>query len=130
MSTLTARVDLPPAQRSVPAARHAVLEVLGAWAVEHYREDAALVSTELLTNVIDHAGSEASMLLELTLSDGCLTISVADSSAVHPVMRELCGDSPRGRGIQLVAAVADRWGCEDHHGGKRVWAQLQANPRA
>jgi hypothetical protein len=29
--------------------------------------------------------------------------------------------------MQLVAAVADRWGREDRHGGDRVWVELQTN---
>jgi hypothetical protein len=26
-----------------------------------------------------------------------------------------------GRGLTLVEALADRWGCERERGGKRVW---------
>jgi hypothetical protein len=32
--------------------------------------------------------------------------------------------TPRGRGMHLVQAIADRWGSEDHGGGKRVWLEL------
>ncbi|MFN2478278.1 MAG: ATP-binding protein [Pseudonocardiaceae bacterium] len=128
MATLTAKVDLPTVVRSIPAARHVALELLSAWAVEHSRDDVALVVTELVTNVVDHVGGETSIVLELTLSDVWLTISVADGSAVQPVVRELCGDQQRGHGMRVVAAVADRWGCEDHHGGKRVWAELLVGP--
>jgi hypothetical protein len=28
--------------------------------------------------------------------------------------------------MQLVEAIADRWGAEDHQGGKRVWLELRA----
>ena len=49
---------------------------------------------------------------------------MADGSSVRPVVRELDADRPRGRGLQLVQAIADRWGAEDHHGGKRVWFEL------
>lgn len=130
MATLTARVDLPTVVRSIPTARHMALELLNAWAIDHCRDDVALVVTELVTNVVDHVGGETSIVLELTLSDPWLRISIADGSAVRPVVRELCGDQPRGRGMHLVAAVADRWGCENHQGGKRVWADLLTSPRA
>jgi len=30
----------------------------------------------------------------------------------------------RGRGMQLAAALADRWGVEDHEGGTRVRFEL------
>ena len=54
MSSLTVTVDLPPATASVPAARHVLLDVLRAWDVPHDRDDAALLVTELVANVVDH----------------------------------------------------------------------------
>jgi anti-sigma regulatory factor (Ser/Thr protein kinase) len=124
MSSLTASVDLLPTGQSVPAARHVVLTLLDAWQAPHDRDDAALLVTELVANVVDHVGGEASFTVELQLSDGWLRISVADGSAVRPVVRELDADRPRGRGLRLVQAIADRWGSEDHDGGKRVWLEL------
>jgi hypothetical protein len=96
MSTLSARIDLPPTPRSVVAARRVVREALGARGAPHDRADAELLATEL----------------------------VADGSAVRPVVQELSGDRPRGRGMQLVAAIADCWGVEDRDGGKVVWLEL------
>jgi anti-sigma regulatory factor (Ser/Thr protein kinase) len=124
MSTRTASIDLPPSPISVPTARHMVDELLRAWHVPHDREDAALLVTELVANVVDHAGSDANFTLELTLSDGWLRVSVADGSSIQPIVRELSRDRPRGRGLFLVQAIADRWGAEEHHGGKRVWFEL------
>jgi anti-sigma regulatory factor (Ser/Thr protein kinase) len=125
MSTLTARIDLPPVAGSVPAARHLLLEVLRAWDVPQDRDDAALLVTELVANVIDHAREEASLSLEAEVSDGWLRISIADGSSIRPVVRELSHEQPRGRGLLLVKAIADRWGSEDHRGGKRVWFELR-----
>jgi anti-sigma regulatory factor (Ser/Thr protein kinase) len=125
MSTLTARIDLPPVAGSVPAARHLLLEVLRAWDVPQDCDDAALLVTELVANVIDHAREEASLSLEAEVSDGWLRISVADGSSIRPVVRELSHEQPRGRGLLLVKAIADRWGSEDHRGGKRVWFELR-----
>jgi anti-sigma regulatory factor (Ser/Thr protein kinase) len=124
MSTLSASVDLRPVVRSVPAARHLVAELLAAWGAAHDQEDVALLVTELVSNVVDHVGGEASLTLELELSDGWLRIAVADGSSVRPVVRELDSGSPRGRGLRMVQAIADRWGAEDHEGGKRVWFEL------
>jgi anti-sigma regulatory factor (Ser/Thr protein kinase) len=125
MSTLTASIDLPPTTASVPAARHLLLDVLRAWGVPQDRDDAALLVTELVSNVVDHVQGEASLCLELAFSDGWLRISVADGSSVRPVVRELEHEQPRGRGLLLVKAIADRWGSEDHRGGKRVWFELR-----
>ena len=63
--------------------------------------------------------------LELEHSDGWLRIAVADGSAVRPVVGELRGDQPRGRGMRIVEAIADEWGVEDADGGKRVWFVLR-----
>ena len=124
MSTLTAAVDLAPVPASVPVARHLVLDLLGAWKAPHDAGDAALLVTELVANVVDHVAGEASFTLELTLSERWLRIAVADGSALHPVVREFATGAPRGRGMRLVAGIADRWGVEDHVGGKRVWFEL------
>jgi anti-sigma regulatory factor (Ser/Thr protein kinase) len=124
MSSRTAAFDLPPHVTSVPAARHLLLELLRVWDVPHDREDAALLVTELVANVIDHVGGEANLTLEVAASENWLRVAVADGSSVRPVVRELSKDRPRGRGLRLVQAIAHRWGSEDHHGGKRVWFEL------
>jgi anti-sigma regulatory factor (Ser/Thr protein kinase) len=125
MSTRTASIDLPPSPISVPTARHMVDELLRAWHVPHDRGDAALLVTELVANVVDHAGSEANFTLELTASDTGLRVSVADGSSIQPIVRELSTDRPRGRGLFMIQAIADRWGSEEHRGGKRVWFELR-----
>ncbi|SNR83016.1 Anti-sigma regulatory factor (Ser/Thr protein kinase) [Geodermatophilus saharensis] len=125
MSTLTARVDLPPSARSVPVARHLAREVLLAWDAPQDGADVELLVTELVANVVDHVGGESVLSLELEYSDGWLRIAVADGSAVRPVVGELRGDQPRGRGMQIVEAIADDWGVESVDGGKRVWFSLR-----
>jgi anti-sigma regulatory factor (Ser/Thr protein kinase) len=124
MSTLTASVDLQPTARSVVTARRVVGELLTAWAAPHDRQDAELLTTELVANVVDHAGGESVLTLEVTLSGAWLRVAVVDGSAIRPVVRELDHEAPRGRGMQLIEAIADRWGAEDHQGGKRVWLEL------
>jgi anti-sigma regulatory factor (Ser/Thr protein kinase) len=128
MSTLTATVDLPPSPRSVSTARRVVAELLTAWRAPQDRRDAELLVTELVANVVDHVQGEAVLALEVALSGSWLRIAVSDGSAVRPVVRALDDERPRGRGLQIVAAIADRWGAEDHHGGKRVWFELDAPP--
>ena len=129
MSGYTARVDLPPVVASVPLARHTTLDLLRAWGSPHDLDDAALLVSELVANVVDHVQGEAVLTLELVLAEDWLRISVADGWSVRPVVRELEKDRPRGRGLQLVEAIADRWGAEDHHGGKRIWFELAVPER-
>jgi anti-sigma regulatory factor (Ser/Thr protein kinase) len=124
MSSFSASVDLPPSPRSISVARRLVVDLLRAWRIPQDRDDAALLVTELVTNVVDHVGGETALTLELEHFGGWLRIAVVDGSSVLPVVHALDGDSPRGRGLHLVQAIADRWGSEDHRGGKRVWLDL------
>jgi anti-sigma regulatory factor (Ser/Thr protein kinase) len=126
MSTLTARVELRPEPRSVPAARHLVASLLAGWGARQSPADVALLVTELVANVVDHVGGDAVLALEVALSDDVLRIAVADGSALRPVVRELRTENPRGRGLRLVQAIADHWGTEEHGGGKRVWFELRS----
>jgi anti-sigma regulatory factor (Ser/Thr protein kinase) len=123
VASFSASIDLPPVPSSVPLARRLVRDVLGTWAAPHDRLDAELLVTELVANVVDHARVDV-LTLELALAGAWLRIGVVDGNAVRPVVRELSTAQQRGRGMQLVAAIADRWGAEDHEGGKRVWVEL------
>jgi anti-sigma regulatory factor (Ser/Thr protein kinase) len=123
MASFSASIDLPPVPSSVPLARRLVRDVLRTWAAPQDQEDAALLVTELVANVVDHAGGDV-LTLQLELAGAWLRIAVADGSSVLPVIREMSHDRERGRGMRLVADIADRWGAEDHAGGKRVWFEL------
>jgi anti-sigma regulatory factor (Ser/Thr protein kinase) len=132
MSTMNARVDLPPIPIAVRAARRMVSELLTGWEADQRGADVALLVSEVVTNAVDHAGGEASLELELSLSQGWLRVSLADGSSIRPQIRELdpTDPRPRGRGMRLVERIAHRWGCEDHHGGKRVWFELDTTAPA
>jgi anti-sigma regulatory factor (Ser/Thr protein kinase) len=130
--TLRATVDLPPVARSAAAARRLVAQMLEAWAAESFREDATLLVSELVTNVVRHVAGHVALRVEVALTYAALPgsalaepglrVAVVDSSTVPPVV------GPRGPeggyGLGLVVALADRWGSEEHGGGKRVWFEL------
>jgi hypothetical protein len=80
MSTRSASIDLPPTSASVTAARRLVGGLLRVWDVPHDHEDAALLVTELVANVVDLVQGEVDLTLELTLSDAWLRIAVPDGS--------------------------------------------------
>jgi anti-sigma regulatory factor (Ser/Thr protein kinase) len=124
MSSASATFDLPPTAAAVPAARHLLLELLRVWQSPHDHDDAALLVTELVSNVVDHVGGESDLTIEVSLAEAWLRIAVVDGSAIRPVVRELSTEQPRGRGLLMVQEIADRWGVEDHDGGKRIWLEL------
>jgi anti-sigma regulatory factor (Ser/Thr protein kinase) len=116
-------LGLPPTAASVPLARRLVRDVLRIWNAPQDREDAELLVTELVANVVDHVGGDV-LTLEVVLGGAWLRIAVVDGSAIQPIVREMSLEQERGRGMRLVAHIADRWGAEDHDGGKRVWFEL------
>ncbi|MFF2198649.1 ATP-binding protein [Streptomyces sp. NPDC058157] len=90
-------------------------------------EDAALVVSELITNVLEHTLCEP--LLVVVLHGGGVRLEVRDADARLPVSRTPPPSAPHGRGMALVAAVSHRHGVRRlPGGGKAVWAVLVLPP--
>jgi anti-sigma regulatory factor (Ser/Thr protein kinase) len=87
-------------------------------------DDAVLVVEELVTNVVDHARTRFQLAVELIGHELC--VSVRDGDARLPQLRPFDPTAARGRGLQVVSSVAQRWGCDRHDDGKTVWAALAA----
>ena len=84
-----------------------------------------VIASELVTNAILH-GAEP---VELTLHchDGEVTIEVADGDPRIDNVRLRAVDQAAsgGRGLRVVASLADRWGTRQLQCGKAVWATMQ-----
>jgi two-component sensor histidine kinase len=87
-------------------------------------DDALLVVEELVANVLDHARTRFELMVRL--SGSVLHLAVHDSSPGAPQIRSFDPHAARGRGLQLVATLAARWGFDAEAGGKTVWAELPA----
>ncbi|MFE4666853.1 ATP-binding protein [Streptomyces sp. NPDC056716] len=98
-------------------ARHRITD----WGYE--ADDAELVVSELLANVIRHAGGRC--VLAVTVNGGEILVTCADRSPRRPRLRKPDWESGTGRGIQLIAELSLAWGCEPLRGGKRVWVRLR-----
>jgi anti-sigma regulatory factor (Ser/Thr protein kinase) len=112
-------------ERSVHApreARHFVADTLEAWRCPTLVDDASLIVTELATNAVVHAQTD--FIVTLTRSRRGVRISVEDSSFVAPTVAMAPRSATSGRGLTLVAAVANRWGDGSVGSGKVVWAEL------
>ncbi|HEY0699375.1 MAG TPA: ATP-binding protein [Micromonospora sp.] len=57
-------------------------------------------------------------VVEVRVTDG--------GAAAQPRLREAGPDETAGRGLQIVAALASRWGVERDASGQSVWAELCA----
>jgi anti-sigma regulatory factor (Ser/Thr protein kinase) len=105
-------------------ARHALhpLAVL-----EPVRDDALLITSELVSNAVRHSGcspdDEVEVVAELT-SEGVL-ITVTDPGLSGSVPARRAADTARvgGLGLRIVDALARRWGAE-RQDGLRVWAEI------
>ena len=92
-------------------------------------ETAQLCLSELVTNAIVHAGTRCELRATL---DTALTVAVRDrggpaSDAALVAAPDADPDPLRvhGRGLQLVDALADRWGSERDAVGTTVWFSLE-----
>jgi anti-sigma regulatory factor (Ser/Thr protein kinase) len=88
---------------------------------------ATLCTSELITNVHLHTKGSAMLRILLTLTR--LRVTVFDESPDPPVVAHPAVGAPAcwGRGLALVAELADTWGVADDRAGrfaKGVWFEL------
>jgi hypothetical protein len=108
-------------------ARRFVTQMLEGWDRSDLVGDAAVVVAELASNAVSHAHSD--FTVGLSRLGSAVRLEVRDSSTVEPTSRESAAMAERGRGLQLIAAIARRWGYELVAGGKVVWAELDGDAR-
>jgi anti-sigma regulatory factor (Ser/Thr protein kinase) len=92
---------------------------------------AVLLTSELVTNAIQHqAGETAQLVIDFTR--GQLRVDVHDTSGSLPVLAEAAADAEGGRGLMLVATLSSDWGCYRTRAGKAVYFTLpfEAGPAA
>jgi anti-sigma regulatory factor (Ser/Thr protein kinase) len=119
---------LPSIPESVRMARFHVRAALGFHELDEYADDAEIITSELVTNAIQHACGDSKETIGVTLArtrnpEG-VTVVVSDSSPAGPVMRLLSADSAQGRGLQIVKALSAHWGWRPEGGGKAIFAIL------
>jgi PAS domain S-box-containing protein len=135
-SVITARAaaTFDPVGRSVATARAFVRDTLQGWGFSDIVDDAVVLTSELVTNAVIHAGTSADVLC-LRTEDG-VRVEVADRYPEREVPMQGTGQSPgspdreNGRGLLLCAALASRWGVEYSPTYKKVWFQLDLPDRA
>jgi serine phosphatase RsbU (regulator of sigma subunit)/anti-sigma regulatory factor (Ser/Thr protein kinase) len=116
---------------SVSGARAWARTTLGGWdlgdgSAQGVTELAELLVSELVTNALRHASGR----IELTalLLDEALVVSVSDGDQPLPRLRRVHDSDEGGRGLQLVAMLASRWGSRVTPEGKVVWCELPLGP--
>ncbi|WP_461027213.1 SpoIIE family protein phosphatase [Streptomyces sparsus] len=131
--TARAAATFQPVGRSVATARGFVRDTLQGWGLTDIIDDAVVLTSELVTNAVVHAGTAAEVLC-LRDAEGA-RIEVADrypdrEVPMHDVNQAHPGpDREGGRGLLLCAALATRWGVDYASTEKRVWFRLDLPQR-
>lgn len=115
-----------------PASAALVRDKLRAWLTrqgtdEDTVEDARLVASELVGNALRHATplETGVVLVGWRAEDGSLAFKVSDGGGpTSPQQRVASQEETGGRGLQIVAALADRWWVDRVPGGTTVHAVL------
>lgn len=86
---------------------------------EDAADDLVLAAYEALANVADHAypDGEGEAWLDVALHEGCIDVTVCDTGTWRPPPSD---PGPRGRGLKLIEALAQRVTVERRAGGTVV----------
>ncbi|MFD3492595.1 SpoIIE family protein phosphatase [Streptomyces sp. NPDC058690] len=118
--------DLPADPAAVSHARTHIAEKLTAWGLTDAAPTTELIVSELVTNAIRHA--QPPIQLRLINHAGSLVCEVADGSSTSPHLRRARTLDENGRGLFIVAQLAERWGTRHNHHGKTIWAEHTPAP--
>ncbi|GAA3485930.1 SpoIIE family protein phosphatase [Streptomyces cremeus] len=133
MITARAAATFDPVGRSVATARAFVRDTLQGWGHSELVDDAVVLTSELVTNAVVHAGTQADVLC-LRTEEG-IRVEVGDRYPEREVPLQGAGfnlggpDREGGRGLLLCAALASKWGVEYTPTQKHVWFQLDLPQR-
>jgi anti-sigma regulatory factor (Ser/Thr protein kinase) len=88
-------------------------------------EDAVLLTSEAVTNSVEHAHTEA-VEVSMGLHDGLIRVTVVDDDPELPHMPELDPTTVGGFGLRLIDLLAYEWGVEVvRDDGKCVWFDVR-----
>ena len=105
---------------SARAARRFVAEAVTAIGMP--ADEALLLASELVTNVVVHARTD--FVVRMALTENAIRVAVMDGNTRLPTRGAAPVDATSGRGLSIVDAVVQRWGVQVHPGGKTVWFEL------
>ena len=119
---------LPGTPESVRTARFHVRAALGFHGLDDYVDDAAVITSELVANAVQHVSGDGAETIGVSLARAwnppAVTIVVSDSSPDGPRRCDPPADGEQGRGLQIVEALSAHWGWHPQDGGKAVFAVL------
>lgn len=100
-------------------ARSALLDILG---TDSHSDDAILLTSELVTNVVRHAPHDVEEMSLGVSTDPVLTISVTQAGGFPKDLAPT--ETLGGMGLQIVDAVSSTWGFSTDGRTLVMWFQL------
>ncbi|MGW6094450.1 SpoIIE family protein phosphatase [Streptomyces sp. NPDC055157] len=114
-------LPLPAGPEAAPRARAAARRQLAAWKID---EDSTFTTELIVSELVGNAVRYGAPPLRLRLIlDGMLTCEVSDAVSSAPHLKHARTIDETGRGLFIVATVAENWGTHYDAQGKTVWAQ-------
>ncbi len=120
------RMTLAPNRAEVSRARRFVVEIATAVGQRELADVVELLTSEVVTNVVLHAGGEA-MRIHVDWSPPSFRVEVFDESPAAPKQQQYGVEAATGRGLALIERLATAWGTLPHTIGKSVWFELHAD---
>ncbi|MCC5474786.1 SpoIIE family protein phosphatase [Streptomyces barringtoniae] len=117
--------EVPPDPAAVATLRALATRQVEDWGLAELAMTTELVVSELVTNAIRYAATPIRLRL---LRDSRLTCEVHDASSTAPRLRHARSTDEGGRGLFLVAQLAQRWGARYTGDGKIIWADQEIPP--
>ncbi|MDF3145701.1 ATP-binding protein [Streptomyces sp. T21Q-yed] len=117
---LVAEWQVPSDPAAVAQVRSDVTGTLERWGLEELSFTTELILSELVTNAIRYGGDPIRVRM---LRDRTLICEVFDASSTSPHLRYAAMTDEGGRGLFLVAQLAERWGTRYLPTGKVIWAE-------
>lgn len=118
----TEHTTLPGIPNSARASRKVLLAAIDGWGAPDTRDKAALLISELVTNVVRHAATDVDVRIAVGAST--VRVEVGDRNPEVPVIRSPEPTDVGGRGMRIVDELSMRWGVEARRTGKSVWFEL------
>ncbi|MFF7969851.1 SpoIIE family protein phosphatase [Streptomyces sp. NPDC007905] len=117
--------DIPSTPAAVAEARRKAVGQLARWNLDDMAFATELIVSELVTNALKHAHGPIGVRL---IHDRTLVCEVSDASNTSPRLRRARYSDEGGRGLFLVAQLAQRWGTRYTERGKTIWTEQQPPP--
>jgi anti-sigma regulatory factor (Ser/Thr protein kinase) len=129
--TVVVTFEVPQHAAAVSEARRSLRATLTEWSVgDDVTDSAVLCLSELVTNALMHTAGGCSV--RILFERGVLTLAVRDGGPAVGASVQLPDEflHVHGRGLQIVEALAQRWGSELDSVGTTVWCTFETEPSA